>query len=103
MAMRNLVGAHTANYGDEKYQPWMSTFTVEYPPKTGDYSKVVEQAREYTEYIKASHFSFDAAENQSTPISTTQRDFNGKFEGAVRRIPPQKSYPPIFRDEKKIK
>ncbi|KAJ3212255.1 hypothetical protein HDU82_002939 [Entophlyctis luteolus] len=36
-----------SNYSDEKPPKWVSTFTVDYPMKEGDYDGVAEQAKEY--------------------------------------------------------
>ncbi|KAJ3026207.1 UNVERIFIED_CONTAM: hypothetical protein HDU68_006011 [Siphonaria sp. JEL0065] len=98
------VGAHAANYADETPPPWVSTHTTEYPTKRYDRQADNEKAKEYTDYIKASHFSLDGygAQNNPTPISTTKRDYDGKFEVPERRIPPRKTYPPIYRDEKEL-
>ncbi|KAJ3351837.1 hypothetical protein HDU83_008563 [Entophlyctis luteolus] len=35
-----------SNYSDEKPPKWVSTFTVDYPMKEGDYDGVAEQAKE---------------------------------------------------------
>ncbi|KAI9331727.1 hypothetical protein BDR26DRAFT_662183 [Obelidium mucronatum] len=98
------VGAHAANYADERPPPWISTHTTDYPAKSCDRRADIEKAKEYTEYIKSSHFSLDGygAQNNPTPISTTKRDFDGTFETPERRIPPRKTYPPIYRDERQL-
>ncbi|KAJ3285409.1 hypothetical protein HDU79_007355 [Rhizoclosmatium sp. JEL0117] len=98
------VGAHSADYADEKPPAWESTFTCDYTPKQYDHKEDDRKVKECTQYIKSAHFSLNGygAEHNPTPISTTKRDFPGKYGKPLRHGPPRKTYPPIYRDEQEI-
>ncbi|KAI8621779.1 hypothetical protein BC830DRAFT_111313 [Chytriomyces sp. MP71] len=97
------VGAHSANYADETPPPWITNHQTDFPPKSiGDREAIKAHAKECIEYIKASHFELDYGETEqmnAPPISTTKRDYPGKYAVPERKEGPKTKYPPIYRDE----